>query len=276
MAVSVSTSTSARSALIASLWRTPKRCSSSMISRPRRLNFTSLDSSLCVPTTMSMRAVGDALQRGVDLLRRAKARQLGHLHRPLAEAVDDVLEVLLGQQRGRRQQAPPACRRCTATKAARRATSVLPKPTSPQTSRSIGLGLTMSWITAWIAARWSGGLLEAEAGGEGLVVVRRVAVGVALARGAAGIQVEQFGGGVAHLLGGLALGLVPLARAQPVQRRLFGADAGVAADQVQLRHRHVQRGLVGVLEVQELRRPAVLAIGQVDVDQARRSARCRG
>ena len=54
VAVSVSTSTSARSALMASLWRTPKRCSSSMISSPRFLNWVFSDSSLCVPTTMSM------------------------------------------------------------------------------------------------------------------------------------------------------------------------------------------------------------------------------
>jgi hypothetical protein len=32
----------------------------------------------------------------------------------------------------------------TAMKAARKATSVLPKPTSPQTKRSIGRGLIMS------------------------------------------------------------------------------------------------------------------------------------
>jgi hypothetical protein len=53
VAVSVSTSTSARSAFIASLWRTPKRCSSSMMSRPRFLNCVFSLSSLCVPTTMS-------------------------------------------------------------------------------------------------------------------------------------------------------------------------------------------------------------------------------
>jgi hypothetical protein len=111
-----------------------------------------------------------------------------------------------------------------------------------------------------------GRFLEAEAGREGFVVVRREAVGMAFARGAAGVQVQQLGGGVAHLLGGLALGLLPLARAQPVQRRLVGADAGVAADQVQLRHRHVQRGLVGVLEVQELAGPPS-PFDEVDVDQ---------
>ncbi len=44
----------------------------------------------------------------------------------------------------------------TAMNAARSATSVLPKPTSPQTSRSIGLPLVMSPITAVIAAAWSG------------------------------------------------------------------------------------------------------------------------
>ena len=43
----------------------------------------------------------------------------------------------------------------TAKKLARKATSVLPKPTSPQTRRSIGLSLVISWITAAIAAVWS-------------------------------------------------------------------------------------------------------------------------
>jgi hypothetical protein len=71
-----------------------------------------------------------------------------------------------------------------------------------------------------------GRFLEAEVGGELLVVVRRVAEGMALARGAAGVDVEQLGGGVAHLLGGLALGLFPLAAAQLVQRR-FSADTPV-------------------------------------------------
>ena len=54
VAVSVSTSISARRFFSASFWRTPKRCSSSMITRPRSRNFTSLDSSLWVPMTMSI------------------------------------------------------------------------------------------------------------------------------------------------------------------------------------------------------------------------------
>jgi hypothetical protein len=128
----------------------------------------------------------------------------------------------------------------------------------------------MSWITAWMAAL-VGGFLKAEIGGKGLVVVRRVAEGMAFAGGAAGVDVQQLGGGVAHLLGGLAPGLVPLAAAQLVQRRLVGADAGVAADQLQLADRHVQRGLVGVFEVQELlqcRFAVRVLLAQVQVDQA--------
>ena len=43
-----------------------------------------------------------------------------------------------------------------ARKAARMAISVLPNPTSPQTSRSIGVDFNMSSRTALLAAFWSG------------------------------------------------------------------------------------------------------------------------
>jgi hypothetical protein len=134
----------------------------------------------------------------------------------------------------------------------------------------MGRGLIMSWITAVDGGVLVGGFLKAEIGGKGLVVVRRVAEGMAFAGGAAGVDVQQLGGGVAHLLGGLAPGFFPLAAAQLVQRRLVGADAGVAADQLQLADRHVQRGLVGVFEVQELlqcRLAVRVLLAQVQVDQ---------
>ena len=53
VAVRVRMSTSLRRALSCSFWRTPKRCSSSIITRPKFLNCTSLCSSLCVPIKMS-------------------------------------------------------------------------------------------------------------------------------------------------------------------------------------------------------------------------------
>ncbi len=155
VAVSVSTSTSERIALMASLWRTPKRCSSSITSRPRRLNSTSLLSSLCVPTTMSMlpsvRPASAALVSLPVRKRDSSATLTGHLpKRSLMVWKCCSASSVVGASSA--TCLPPS----TAMNAARSATSVLPKPTSPHTRRSIGFGLTMSWITAWIAARWSG------------------------------------------------------------------------------------------------------------------------
>ena len=45
---------------------------------------------------------------------------------------------------------------CTALNAARTATSVLPKPTSPESSRSIGMGRSMSALTSSMVCSWSG------------------------------------------------------------------------------------------------------------------------
>ncbi len=53
VAVSVSTSTCVRSSFSRSLCVTPKRCSSSMTTRPRSLKRTSRDRRRCVPTTTS-------------------------------------------------------------------------------------------------------------------------------------------------------------------------------------------------------------------------------
>ncbi len=69
--------------------------------------------------------------------------------------------------------------------------------------------------------------------------------------GAAGIDVQQFGGDVAHLLGGLALGFLPLLGAESMQRRQGIVAAGVACDQVQAGHRHVKLGFLGVLQLKE-------------------------
>ena len=46
------------------------------------------------------RAIGHALEGGVDFFGRAKAAHLGHFHGPLGKAVAQGLVVLLGQQRG--------------------------------------------------------------------------------------------------------------------------------------------------------------------------------
>ncbi len=89
------------------------------------------------------------------------------------------------------------------------------------------------------------GLLEREGGGKGLVFLELGAIDITAARLALGVDGQQLGGDIANLLLRLALGLLPLARAELVQRRVFRRRAAVAADQVQRGDRHVE--LVAVL-----------------------------
>ncbi len=103
----------------------------------------------------------------------------------------------------------------------------------------------MSLMTASMAPDWSG------VSSKGNVEVK-------------GVQVEELGGGVAHLARGLALGLLPLPAAQPVQRRALGRGTGIAADDMQLRNRHVELVAAFVFEVQEFH----LAFAQVERDEA--------
>ncbi len=112
--------------------------------------------------------------------------------------------------------------------------------------------------------RLVGRLLEGEALGEGLQVVLLDAEGVAVARGAPRVQGEQLGGGVAHLLCGARLGLVPFAASQLVQRRLLGLRAAVAADHAELRHRHIE--LVAALILQQ--KEFALAVLQLEIEQS--------
>ena len=108
-----------------------------------------------------------------------------------------------------------------------------------------------------------GGFLEAEALGKGGIAGRLELEGMAGAGGAAGVEIEQFHRRVTCLFGGLATGLVPLAGTQRVQGGIFGGGTGIAADEVQHGHRHVQRGIAGIGEVQEFGG----AVAQIDVDQ---------
>ena len=188
-------------------------------------------------------------------LGRAEARQLGDLHRPLREAVAEGLEVLLGQQRRRAQHGHLLAVGHRDERGAQRDFGLAEADVAAHqpVHRLAGGHVLEHRVDRGLLV---GRLLEAEAVGERLVVVLPELERVALARGAQRIEVEQLRGGVAHLLGGLAARLVPLAAAELVQRRGGRIGAAVAADQVQLRHRHVQRGLVRVLELQELGRPA--------------------
>ena len=109
-----------------------------------------------------------------------------------------------------------------------------------------------------------GRFLERKRVAERFVVVLLQLEGVSFAQRALRVEIQEFGGGVAHLRRGFFLRLVPLAAAQIVQGRCFGRRAAVAADQMQLRHRHVELVAARVFERQEFRG----AVAEVEVLQA--------
>ena len=137
------------------MWATPKRCSSSMTTSPRSLNATSFCTRRCVPMHMSTLPLARALDHGPLLLPRPEAAQHVDSHRVGAQALGEGDVVLLGQHSGRSQDGHLFAS-ITALNAALSATSVLPYPTSPHTSRSMGRARSISPFTATMVSFWSG------------------------------------------------------------------------------------------------------------------------
>ena len=211
------------------------------------------------------RAVGEAFERDLGFLARAKARELRDLHRQLGEAVREDLQMLLGEQRRRHQHR-----------------DLLAVGDGDERRAQRHLGLAEAHVAAdqpvhrlarrqvrdhrLDRRRLVGRFLEAEALGERLVVVDVELEGVPFARGALRVEVEQLGRGVVRALRGALLGLFPLAAAELVQGSRFRRRTAVAADQVQARHRNVELRVVGVEQVQELVRAfAEIERGQPEV-----------
>ena len=150
VALSVSTSTSSRSDFSSSFCATPKRCSSSRMTRPSSFGITSRDSTRCVPirtsTFPSEKSFSTAFtsfgarKRETISTRTGKSRKRSRKVFQCCSA-----RMVVGASIS-------TCLPLTATaNAARTATSVLPKPTSPQTSLSIGRAVSRSSFTASIA-----------------------------------------------------------------------------------------------------------------------------
>ena len=197
------------------------------------------------------RALGQAVHDPLGLAGGAETRQVLHLHRPVGEAVGKVLIVLLGEQGGGHQHRHLAA------------------AVDGDEGRAHGhLGLAEAHVAAHHPVHGLGrrhavedgvdrprlvrGLLELEGGGEGGVVLPRRRKGHPLAGGAAGVDVQQLRRHVVGLLRRLALELVPLIAAQAVQGGVLRRGPGVARDEVQGRHRHVELVTPGVLQGQEL------------------------
>ena len=215
------------------------------------------------------RAVGKAFEGGGDFFARSETRDFGHLDRPFGKAVFERLVVLLGQQRGGCQQRDLFAAR-DGHKGGPQRDLGLAKTHIAADQAVHGAGADHVLDDAVDGGLLVGGFFKAKVVGEGFVVLRAVAERVALACSAAGVDVEELGSGVAHLLGGAAFGLFPLARAQLVQWRFVGAHACVAANQLQLTDGHIERGLVGVFQVQKLLqggRAVFVFLAHVHVDQ---------
>ena len=155
VALMASTSTFFLNCLIRSFAATPKRCSSSTTSSPRFLNLTSRDRRRWVPMTMSIFPASRSF---------ATARCSAGVRKRLS------ISTRTGKPASRSRKVLRCCTARTVVgtriaacfpsmtdlKAARIATSVFPKPTSPQTRRSMGREVSMSDFTSWIAFCWSG------------------------------------------------------------------------------------------------------------------------
>ena len=150
VAVRTNTSANARSSRSRCLCSTPNRCSSSMMTRPKSEKATSLESNRWVPTKTSTSPLAVAFSTDWASSRvRKRLKPSTRKGNPAKRSRNDrrccSARTVVGTNTA-------TCRPdSTALKAARSATSVLPKPTSPQTKRSIGRALAMSRFTASMA-----------------------------------------------------------------------------------------------------------------------------
>ncbi len=194
-------------------------------------------------------ALGQLLHDAVLLLGGAEAAQHLDPHRPVGEAVAEVVVVLLGEQGGGHQHGDlfaamhgHKCRPhrhlglAKAHVAAHQPIHALGLTHVPQ-HRIDGVELIL-------------GLLEREAGGKLAIGLAVVFEGKAGASGAVGVDIEQLGRHVAYFFRRLAPRLAPGLAAELVAGRVV--RAGIAADKVQTGNRHEQLVAAGIFERQKL------------------------
>ena len=159
-------------------------------------------------------AFGQALDRIRLLARGAKARQFGDLGGPglldQGKAVGKVLVMLLGKQGGRTEHRHLLAAGHGDESGAQRHFGLAEADVAAHqpVHRLAGAHVGHHRVDR---GKLVGCFLEAEAVGEGFHVVLFEVERVPLARGALRVEREQFGSGVAHLLGSALLRLFPLA-----------------------------------------------------------------
>ena len=251
VAVSVSTSTSRRSCFRRSLCATPKRCSSSMTTRPRFLNSTSRCTRRCVPMQMSTLPLASPAMISRCSLSVRKRESISTLTGKRAQALAEGVEVLLRQDGRRHQHGHLAAVLDRLEGGAQGDLGLAEADVADQQAvhrpRRLHVGLDVV-----DGLQLVGRLFVREAAFELELPGRVGGIGVPFERCARAVQLHQLLGQVAHRAAHLGLGAHPLAAAEAGQRRVGIAGADVAADAVGLRHRDVQVVAVGVVQQQEL------------------------
>ena len=152
--------------------------------------------------TMSTLPLLEALEHRLRLLGIAEARQRLDAHRPVGEAVAEVGEMLLHQQRRRREHRDLLAGLRGDERGAHRDLGLAEADIAADDAVHRAASPARSLSTWRMACGLILGFLEREGVGEGLVVELVQRQRQALLRLAARVQVEQLRGDVADLLGG--------------------------------------------------------------------------
>ena len=154
VAVNVKTSTWVFNSFRRSLCLTPKRCSSSIIIKPKSKNSTSLESKRWVPIIKSTRPFFNLARISVCCVLVWKRLRTSTFTPKLIKRSVKLLKCCSARTVVGTRTATcfPSF---IALKAARIATSVLPKPTSPTNKRSIGRSSSISCLISLIERIWS-------------------------------------------------------------------------------------------------------------------------
>ena len=156
VAVIVSTSTVARSALSRSLTSTPNRCSSSMISRPRLAKFTSGCASRCVPMTISTPPCFSPSITCACCFAGREAAERGDREGKLGHAAGERAAVLLGEDRRRHEHGDLVAGIDGFERGAHRDFGLAVARRRRRAAGPSAAGVCMSFLMAAIAVSWSG------------------------------------------------------------------------------------------------------------------------
>ena len=192
-------------------------------------------------------AVGKFLQRFLGFLLRLEARKHVHAHGPVGEAIAEVLVVLLREQRRRHEHGDLLASRRGDERGAQRHFGLAEADVAADDAvHRLALGEIVDdgFDRLLLVRRF----LERERRGELLGHCTIDRQRDALPRFALRVDRKQFRGDIAHFLRGLLLRALPRVAAERVQRRELGRSARVAADEMELRYRHVELVALGVFD----------------------------